>query len=72
MCRQAILRLYKDSLRYGETLRFTNKKYFRYRIQAAFKNNKNLSDEAAIDFQLKVITLRVETQITSLITSHCF
>ncbi|XP_071576306.1 mitochondrial ribosome and complex I assembly factor AltMIEF1-like [Temnothorax nylanderi] len=53
MSRQAVLRLYKDILRYGETLRFTNKKYFRYRIQTAFRNNKDLSDEATIDFQLK-------------------
>ncbi|XP_071630049.1 mitochondrial ribosome and complex I assembly factor AltMIEF1-like isoform X2 [Temnothorax longispinosus] len=56
MSRQAVLRLYKDILRYGETLRLTNKKYFRYRIQTAFRNNKNLSDEATIDFQLKCTT----------------
>lgn len=53
MSRQAVLKLYKDILRYGETLKFTNKNYFRYRIQTAFKNNKDLSDEVAIDFQLK-------------------
>lgn len=53
MSRQAVLKLYKDILRYGETLRYTNKKYFRSRIQTAFRNNRGLSDEAAIDFQLK-------------------
>ncbi|XP_011877314.1 PREDICTED: LYR motif-containing protein 2 [Vollenhovia emeryi] len=53
MSRQVVLRLYKDILRYGETVRFTNKKYFRDRIQTAFRRNKGLSDEAAIDFQLK-------------------
>ncbi|XP_039302127.1 uncharacterized protein LOC105206421 [Solenopsis invicta] len=53
MSQQAILKLYKGILRYGETLKFTNKKYFRYRIRTTFKNNKNLSDETAINFQLK-------------------
>ncbi|EGI70333.1 hypothetical protein G5I_01092 [Acromyrmex echinatior] len=57
MNRQVVLKLYKDILRYGETLRFTNKKYFRYRIQTAFRTNKDLSDETAINFQLQVITL---------------
>ncbi|XP_018362961.1 PREDICTED: uncharacterized protein LOC108761107 [Trachymyrmex cornetzi] len=52
MSRQ-VLKLYKDILRYGQTLRFTNKKYFRYRIQTAFKTNKDLSDETAINFQLQ-------------------
>ncbi|XP_011062850.1 PREDICTED: uncharacterized protein LOC105151063 [Acromyrmex echinatior] len=53
MNRQVVLKLYKDILRYGETLRFTNKKYFRYRIQTAFRTNKDLSDETAINFQLQ-------------------
>ncbi|XP_018304964.1 uncharacterized protein [Mycetomoellerius zeteki] len=53
MSRQVVLKLYKDILKYGETLRFTNKKYFRYRIRTAFKTNKDLSDETAINFQLE-------------------
>lgn len=53
MSRQAILKLYKDILRYGETLKFTNKGYFRHRIRVAFKNNKDLNDKTIIDFQLK-------------------
>ncbi|CAL1685028.1 unnamed protein product [Lasius platythorax] len=53
MSRQSILKLYKDILRYGETLRFTNKGYFRHRIRVAFKDNKDLTDEAMVDFQLK-------------------
>lgn len=57
MSRQSILKLYKDILRYGETLRFTNKGYFRHRIRVAFKDNKDLTDEAMVDFQLKVIML---------------
>ncbi|XP_018058638.1 PREDICTED: uncharacterized protein LOC108693934 isoform X2 [Atta colombica] len=54
MSRQVVLKLYKDILRYGETLKFTDKKYFRYRIQTAFRTNKDLSDETAINFQLQV------------------
>lgn len=55
MTRSAILRLYKDLLRYGESLKFTDKDYFRRSIRKSFKNNKNLIDEASIDFQFKVI-----------------
>ncbi|KAL0109443.1 hypothetical protein PUN28_014485 [Cardiocondyla obscurior] len=57
MSRQAILKLYKDALRYGETLKFTDKKYFRYRIRTSFRNNKELSDEAEIDFHFKGLKL---------------
>lgn len=55
MSRHAVLRLYKNILRYGQHLRFTDKEYFRYRVRKAFKDNKSLTDEAAIDFQLQVI-----------------
>lgn len=53
--RNAILKLYKDLLRYGEELRFTDKKYYRQRIREEFKQNKTLTEVADIDFQLKVI-----------------
>jgi len=59
MNRQTVLKLYKDILRYGEALRFTNKGYFRHRVRVTFKNNKDLTDEAMIDFHLKVIILQV-------------
>lgn len=54
MDRNAVLKLYKDILRYGQNLRFTDKKYFRYRIREVFKTNKNLTDQIAIDFHFKV------------------
>lgn len=54
MSRNTVLKLYKDILRYGQNLKFTDKKYFRYRIREAFKTNKNLTDETTIDFHLKV------------------
>lgn len=53
MNRPTVLKLYKDILRYGEALRFTNKGYFRYRVRVAFKNNKDLTDEAMVNFHLK-------------------
>ncbi|XP_046831968.1 MIEF1 upstream open reading frame protein [Vespa crabro] len=51
--RIAILKLYKDLLRYGEQLRFTDKKYYRQKIREEFKQNKYLTEVADIDFQLK-------------------
>lgn len=52
--RHTILRLYRDLLRYGENLKYTDKDYFRYRIRKGFKENKSIIDQNAIDFQLQV------------------
>lgn len=51
--RQIILKLYKDLLRYGANLKYTEKTYFAKRIRKSFKENKNLTDRAEIDFQLQ-------------------
>lgn len=51
--RQAILRLYKDLLRYGENLKYTDKAYFRKRIRTNFKENKDLTDQKQIELQLQ-------------------
>ncbi|XP_076632824.1 mitochondrial ribosome and complex I assembly factor AltMIEF1-like [Colletes latitarsis] len=51
--RQIVLKLYKDLLRYGENLKYTETKYFKSRIRRGFKENKRLTDEAEIDFQLQ-------------------
>ena len=51
--RQTILKLYKDLLRYGDNLKYTDKEYFRYRIRKNFKQNKHLIDQIEIDFQLQ-------------------
>ncbi|XP_076671315.1 mitochondrial ribosome and complex I assembly factor AltMIEF1-like [Andrena cerasifolii] len=51
--RQTILKLYKDLLRYGENLKYTDKRYFRHRIRQSFKENKQLADQTEIDFQLQ-------------------
>ncbi|XP_076757960.1 mitochondrial ribosome and complex I assembly factor AltMIEF1-like [Xylocopa sonorina] len=48
-----VIRLYKDLLRYGENLKYTDKSYFRSRIRQSFKRNKDLVDQTEIDFQLQ-------------------
>lgn len=50
----SVLKLYKDLLRYGQHLTFTDKKFFRQRIINEFKNNKNLKDEAEISYNFEV------------------
>lgn len=49
-----ILQLYRDLLRYGKQLKFTDKTYYTDRIRAEFKRNKNLQSEADIEFNIKV------------------
>lgn len=53
MTRATILKLYKDILRYGETLKYTDKGYYRKKVRQIFKENKELAREADIDFQIK-------------------
>lgn len=48
-----ILRLYKDILRYGQQLKYTDKNYFYNRVQIEFKKNKDLND-TEITFNYKV------------------
>lgn len=49
-----ILRLYRDLLRYGQELKYTNKNYFYKRIKTEFKRNKDLSNFEEIEFNYKV------------------
>lgn len=51
--RNTVLKLYKDLLRYGENLKYTDKEYFRFRIRKNFKQNKHLIDQTEIEFQLQ-------------------
>lgn len=46
-----VLRLYKCLLKYGKELKLTDKNYFRNRITAEFKANKNLVAEEEVKFQ---------------------
>lgn len=52
-----IVKLYKDLLRYGQNLQYTDKEYFYKRIKSEFKKNKTLVDEAQIIFNYKVEAL---------------
>lgn len=52
--RSQVLRLYKDLLRYGQNLQFTDKKYFKYRVKKGFVNNKHLEDTKTIQFYIEV------------------
>ncbi|KAH0819677.1 hypothetical protein GEV33_003119 [Tenebrio molitor] len=49
-----ILKLYKDLLRYGQGLRFTDKDYFCNRIRREFRKNRELGDESEISFNFEV------------------
>ncbi|XP_068898977.1 mitochondrial ribosome and complex I assembly factor AltMIEF1 [Tenebrio molitor] len=48
-----ILKLYKDLLRYGQGLRFTDKDYFCNRIRREFRKNRELGDESEISFNFE-------------------
>ncbi|XP_076375217.1 mitochondrial ribosome and complex I assembly factor AltMIEF1 [Megalopta genalis] len=51
--KQIVLKLYRDLLRYGVNLKYTDKQYFRHRIRKSFKENKQLTDKEEIDFHLQ-------------------
>ncbi|KAL3270117.1 hypothetical protein HHI36_009176 [Cryptolaemus montrouzieri] len=44
-----VLKLYKDLLRYGQQLKYTEKSYFNKRIRNEFRKNQNLEDTAEIN-----------------------
>lgn len=52
--RQQVLKLYKDLLRYGETLQHTDKEFYSKRIKKEFKKNRNLEEPSEINFNYKV------------------
>ncbi|XP_046414391.1 MIEF1 upstream open reading frame protein [Neodiprion virginianus] len=48
-----VLRLYKDLLRYGQNLRYTDQELFKNKIKGNFRRSKDLSDVKDIEFQLQ-------------------
>ena len=62
--RGEILRLYKNILRYGQNLKYTDKNYFQSRIRANFRENKALSDKKSIQFQIEVISYSIHSIFT--------
>lgn len=51
-----VLQLYRQLLRYGKELKFTDQSYFRRRVRKEFQLNKDLQSEADIQFNIKVIS----------------
>lgn len=51
-----VLQLYRQLLRYGKELKFTDQSYFRRRVRKEFQLNKDLQTEAYIQFNIKVIS----------------
>ena len=51
--RSIALSLYRQLLRYGEKLYYTDKQYFDERIRGEFVKHKNLSDNKLIDKQFQ-------------------
>ncbi|XP_058064840.1 mitochondrial ribosome and complex I assembly factor AltMIEF1 [Anopheles bellator] len=51
--RLSVLSLYRDLLRYGAQLKYTDKDFFRARIRAEFRKSASLSDPKEIDFCYK-------------------
>jgi hypothetical protein len=49
-----VLRLYRDLLRYGRQLQFTDKDYFASRIRKEFKQAKNIEKAEDIIFYFQV------------------
>jgi len=52
-----VVRLYRNILRYGKQLEYTDKKYFKERIRTEFQKNKSLSNTEDQIFQYKVSSL---------------
>lgn len=50
---QQVLQLYKNLLRYGQNLKYTDTLFFQSRIREIFRRNQNLTDEAGIKFQVE-------------------
>ncbi|KAK5644874.1 hypothetical protein RI129_006174 [Pyrocoelia pectoralis] len=48
-----ILKLYKNLLRYGQELQYTDKHYFCKRIKNEFQQNRSLTDITEIQFNYK-------------------
>lgn len=53
--REQILNLYKQLVRYGKQLTFTDKSYYLKRIRTEFRKNQFLEKPEEIDFNFKVI-----------------
>lgn len=68
-----VLQLYRQLLRYGKELKYTNKSFFKERVRKEFEVNRNLQSEADIEFQIKVSSLvRVDLLLSLLMLLFWF
>lgn len=51
---RAALQLYRRLLRYGQNLQLTDQTYYLRRVKKEFRQNRQLTDPAVIEFSLKV------------------
>lgn len=55
--RLQILKLYKEIMRYGQQLKYTDKDYFVRRVKKEFQSNKNLKVDKEIKFYYEVCSI---------------
>ncbi|XP_034257065.1 MIEF1 upstream open reading frame protein [Thrips palmi] len=48
-----VLGLYRNLLRYGQQLKFTDQNYFKERVREEFRTNRNVTSEDKIEFFYK-------------------
>lgn len=51
---QEVLRLYRNLIRYGNQLQYTNKSYYLDRVREEFRRNKGLKTTKDIQFYINV------------------
>ncbi|KAJ9590437.1 hypothetical protein L9F63_016524 [Diploptera punctata] len=68
-----VLRLYRDLLRYGKQLQFTDKGYFCQRIRKEFKQAKSIENKEDINFyfeKMAILILHARQQVKLLCLLH--
>ncbi|XP_050541102.1 uncharacterized protein LOC126905453 isoform X1 [Daktulosphaira vitifoliae] len=65
-----IRKLYKELLKYGQTLELTNKNYYQKRIKQEFVKNKELADPEKIHFFYNVRTRITKEKVYNLNVIH--
>lgn len=52
---KGVLKLYRDLLKYGNSLKYTNKGYYKSRIRQEFLKNAHMESQEQIEFQISVM-----------------
>lgn len=64
--RGVVLQLYRDLLRYGRKLEFTDKEYYFLRIRHEFQFKKDIKSSEEIDREIKVRRIFLPSTLLSL------